>query len=107
MLVRILSAVVLLAGCAAPVIQPSLSHSADYESGYRAGFEAALTHPSGQRELPTYLLINKTSDYIEGFDVGFRVPFEKESPRARTIACVVTMVFVVVSAVVTLIAILN
>jgi hypothetical protein len=46
MLVRFLFAAVLLAGCSAPVIQPSPSHSAVCQPGC----QAVRTHSPGQRE---------------------------------------------------------
>lgn len=58
MLVRFLFAAVLLAGCAAPVIQPSLSHSADCYPDVR-------TPQPGKRELSHDELVNRTPDHVD------------------------------------------
>ncbi len=54
MLVRFLFAAVLLAGCAAPVIMPSVSHPADLQPGCQAGI--AWTNPQGQYKPPNLSL---------------------------------------------------
>jgi hypothetical protein len=99
MLVRFLFAAFLLAGCAAPVTMPSLSHSADYESGHQARIEAARTRPSGQRELPHDECVSRTPDYAGGVYIPRDSIWTGNhlEPGTKTACMVAVVIFVVVA----------
>ena len=57
MLVRLLFAAFLLAGCSVPVTGPLVSHPSNFESGLRCP-------PHGRRELSDNLTVGRTLDYV-------------------------------------------
>jgi len=88
MLVRLIFAAVLLAGCAAPVIQPSLSHSPGC-------YPDIQTPQPGQRELSHDELVSRTPDYVDfhGIDT-LDWSWTDQLPNSRT-GCIVGLVIVV------------
>jgi hypothetical protein len=101
LLVRILFAAVLFAGCAAPVIQPSLSHPPDCESGHRAEVEATRTLPPGRRELRSNLPVSRTPNHMDGVRIPRDSTWTDLLPSGDKSACLVILVVTVIVAIAT------
>ncbi|GEM_PF-1948244 len=96
MFARFLFAAVLLAGCSAPVIRPSPTHSADCESGCQTGICAARTDPRLQPGLHSDLRFPLTSGFVDTVDFGIRDTTWFNRLPSDNSACVVSLVIFLV-----------